>query len=221
MNKIAATGFIALSMIYSTAVSAQPDSSESDARDAEEAASDDVHATKAAELARRELARKLSVMPSDLAIVRIEHARWNDSSLGCPRRGSSYLQVISQGYSVILEREGKFHEVHVSGPTVVVCDSAARADGPRMPTRAKGLQEASARARSDLAQRLRLDPKDVRVVRIEPQQWVDASLDCAPPTEAEPGPASGYKLHLRAADRTYIYHTDLERVFPCPPIVEE
>ena len=183
----------------------------------------DAAALQAAEQARNELARRQSVAPADITIVHIEPAQWNDSSLGCRRPGSAYLQVISAGYAVVLERGGQQHEVHVSGKSVVVCDSVAVSGNvAKAPTRAQGLQDVSARARNDLAQRLKLEPSAVRVVRMEPQRWADDSLGCQGAAKtSDAGSVSGFKLHLNASGRIYTYHTDLKRVLACPPIENE
>jgi hypothetical protein len=213
MNRIVATGFVVLSLLCAGCQAAQTDGPSGPAGDPE--------AARAVEQAREALARHTGSAPSEFNVTRVEPRQWSDTSLGCRRPGSMYAQVISEGHAVLLERAGKTHEVHVSGAIVVICDSPTDGASPRMPARARGLTEASARARQDLARKLRMDEKEVRVVKMEPQRWADGRMDCVNETSDTRGAVSGYRLHLNAAGRVYTYHTDLDRVIACPPIEEQ
>jgi hypothetical protein len=74
-------------------------------------------------LAQAALARDLGLATSDVTVVAVEEATWNDSSLGCPRPGQSYLQVITPGYTVTLEAQGQRYEYHTDrNRRVVRCD---------------------------------------------------------------------------------------------------
>jgi hypothetical protein len=213
MNRIVATGFAALSLIAMDTPAAQSD------RPPDDTQVGDAASRHAVDRARETLAARLKAAPSDFEVVSVEQAQWSDSSLGCRQPGSMYLQVISDGHAVVLKRAGQTHRVHVSGSIVVICDRSA-GDGPKMPTRAQGLIDAGTRARNDLAQRLGLDPKDIRIAKTEPQRWNDASLGCPNAEKGEEGAISGYRLHLSASGRIYTYHTDLKKVLACPPIEE-
>jgi len=75
------------------------------------------------ELARAALAQELAVAEADIAIVTVEENEWRDSSLGCPKPGMNYLQVITPGYKIILEAQGKRYEFHSdTNRRVVRCD---------------------------------------------------------------------------------------------------
>jgi hypothetical protein len=45
-------------------------------------------------------------------VVEASAREWPDSSLGCPQPGMMYLQVISEGYQVVLKAEGKLYDYH-------------------------------------------------------------------------------------------------------------
>lgn len=48
----------------------------------------------------------------DIAFVSAQSVEWADSSLGCPRPGMLYTQVITQGYKIVLrvgDIEYQFH----------------------------------------------------------------------------------------------------------------
>lgn len=66
----------------------------------------------AIEVATRRLARDLGCDPSGITAVQAEAVEWNDSSLGCPQPGMMYMQVITPGYRVTLEHNGKHYTLH-------------------------------------------------------------------------------------------------------------
>lgn len=183
----------------------------------------------AVEQAKAEAARQLQASAGEFTVVTVEPTQWSDSSLGCRKPGSMYMQAISDGYTVVLEREGKRHQVNVSGSRAVMCEPATRITGTvRQPMSARGLDKMSMLARQDLANRLSLGVQHIRVANIEPRRWTDNDMNCSsgggtPATGAAAAAAStasgvGYRLALIASGRTYFYHTDLRSVRACPPI---
>jgi hypothetical protein len=45
----------------------------------------------------------LGVDPTTISITSVEPMTWNDGSLGCPKPGVMYTQVVTEGYKVIVE----------------------------------------------------------------------------------------------------------------------
>jgi hypothetical protein len=75
------------------------------------------------ELSQAALARDQGLNTADVTVVAVEEATWNDSSLGCPQPGQNYLQVITPGYKITLEAQGKRYEYHADrNRRVVRCD---------------------------------------------------------------------------------------------------
>lgn len=60
----------------------------------------------------RDAAGRLGVAPGAVAVVRVEPRDWSDSSLGCPREGEFYAQVITPGYLIVVEGNGEELEYH-------------------------------------------------------------------------------------------------------------
>ncbi len=180
----------------------------------------------AADQARAAAAKQLRAQASEFTVVTVEPAQWSDSSLGCRKPNSKYQQVMSNGYVVVLERQGKRHTVNVAGTRAVICEPSNRLTGTvRQPMSARGLERVTTLARQDLANRLRMDVQQIRVANVEPRQWTDDDMNCSsgggsPAAAAPAGAASaaGYRLALNASGRTYFYHTDLRSVRACPPI---
>lgn len=75
--------------------------------------------------ARQDLSARLGVAENSIATVLAEFVTWPDSSLGCPRPGMSYLQVLTDGARIRLQAGGAVYEYH-SGPTGVpfLCESS-------------------------------------------------------------------------------------------------
>lgn len=63
-------------------------------------------------LAANYLAGKLGVGANELTLVRSNSTDWPDASLGCPKPGMLYAQVITPGYEVTFEHEGSSYAVH-------------------------------------------------------------------------------------------------------------
>lgn len=224
MKRVAATALLAMGLLHGPVAAPQ------DARAGERAEDSSAAAQAASEQARAEAARQLKAQASEFTVVTIEQTQWSDSSLGCRKPGSMYKQVMSNGYTVVLERQGRRHQVNVAGSRAVMCETATRVTGTaRQPMSARGLDRVTALARQDLAHRLRLDADNIRVANVEPRRWTDDDMNCssgggtpeaAESSEGTAGQSSavGYRLALSASGRTYFYHTDLRSVRACPPI---
>lgn len=57
-----------------------------------------------------DLATRTGASPADIVVVQAEAVEWPDGSLGCPKPGEAYLQVITPGYKVVLELAGKQYD---------------------------------------------------------------------------------------------------------------
>ena len=211
MKRVAATALLAMGLLHVAAAANEP-------------ADSNAAAQAAAEQARAEAARQLKVPASEFTVVTIEPTQWSDSSLGCGKPGTRSAQVMTKGYTVVLERQGRRHQVNVAGSHAVMCDSATHITGTtRLPTSARGLDRVAMLARQDLAHRLRLDPAQVGVANVEPRRWTDDDMNCssgggAPAAVESAQGTAGYRLELTASGRMYSYHTDLRSVRACPPL---
>jgi hypothetical protein len=77
-------------------------------------------------------------------------------------------------------------------------------------------------ARTDLARRLGVPAEQVSLVREQQVMWPDASLGCpVAGLSYQPNRSKGYVFEFSCRGRNYTYHTDLHRVFPCPPLESE
>ncbi len=77
------------------------------------------------DLAKADLAERLSVPVDDIRLVSYEELVWPDSSLGCPQPGMEYLQVLFDGARIILDYEGTMYNYHSGGERgLFLCEQA-------------------------------------------------------------------------------------------------
>ena len=73
------------------------------------------------DLAKKDLAGRLNIAVEQVRLVKQERKDWPDTSLGFPEEGKAYAQVITPGFVIILEANGRLYEYHsdyerVAGP---------------------------------------------------------------------------------------------------------
>lgn len=174
-----------------------------------------------AELALAVVAEKLSVDPDELELIRIEPKQWSDSSIGCPRPGMNYLQVVTPGhFALVRDAQGVTYRVHMAKGAGAVCErKSLAADYKLQPMPVFSRNQLEALARADLAQRLGVPAAEISSIATRSVEWPDASLGCAVGEEMATGGATkGFVMTLAHAGRRYSYHTDLHQAIPCPPI---
>jgi hypothetical protein len=167
----------------------------------------------AVSVARAAVAERSSAPESSIHLVDVEATQWGDTSLGCREKGRMYAQMVVRGYRVRLRVEDRTFDVRVAGRRAVICDRAAQEgeDGAAATTRLYR------QARQDLAERLGIPETEIEVRFIRPKVWPDDSLGCPGATreDAPPTRVRGYLIALDAGERTYEYHTDMQRVVYC------
>ena len=65
------------------------------------------------------LASHLQVDESEIEVASIEERSFPDTSLGVPEPGEMYAQVVTPGYEIILEVDGRAYTYHTSEDRVV------------------------------------------------------------------------------------------------------
>lgn len=76
------------------------------------------------DVAVQDLAKRLGVAAADISVVSAEEVTWSDSSMGCPKPGMMYAQVLTEGSRIVLEANGKRYEYHSgAGKPPVFCEN--------------------------------------------------------------------------------------------------
>ncbi len=189
-----------------------------------EVVASDEEKLKAQELAIRTLGETLSVTRGDVKVIHIAVMSWPDSSLGCPKPGISYTQVITPGHYVLLQSGEELHRVHIADERAIICEKPFGGVLKRPPL-ASGtwyIDRLKETARKDLADKLAASPEHISVVKVEGRRWNDSSLGCPQSGHQYLQVVTdGYRFTLEHEGSQYTYHTDRRRVFACPPIETE
>ena len=178
----------------------------------------------AARLAVDALSKKLSVEPDSVEVVHMAAMEWPDSSLGCPRPGMQYLQVITRGWLALLQTGKKAYRVHIGNKRAIVCENALKGALPHGPNALAGMhiRDLMQAAKKDLAQRLGVALTEISISRIESVTWPNTALGCPVP-EQDYGESKvrGFRITLDHNGQSFGYHTDQKRAIPCPSIERE
>ncbi len=71
-------------------------------------------------LARKDLAGRINVDPNAITVVSVEEVDWPDGCLGVQTPGVMCIMVITPGYRVIFEADGKQYEYHTNATGAAV-----------------------------------------------------------------------------------------------------
>jgi ribosomal protein L20A (L18A) len=70
-----------------------------------------------------DLAARLGISPEEIVVQEVREVEWRDSSLGCPKPGYGYLQVITPGYQILLQARGRTYDYRTDrGEIFLLCE---------------------------------------------------------------------------------------------------
>lgn len=72
--------------------------------------------------AKADLSTNANLPVASIAVKSVTPQEWTNAALGCPRPGIFYIQVLTQGYIIVLTGGGRDWEYHAGGTRVVLCD---------------------------------------------------------------------------------------------------
>lgn len=75
------------------------------------------------EQARADLARRLGLPAGSFEVKRSSVVEWPDSSLGCPKPGFMYSQIVTPGFLIVLAANNQEYEYHTDANRVVLCEN--------------------------------------------------------------------------------------------------
>jgi len=79
-----------------------------------------------------DLASRTGARTDAVEVVRAAAVTWNDASLGCAEPGHVYLQMLTEGYQVILRHGGEKYDYRSGGGgSFVLCERSDRKDPMR------------------------------------------------------------------------------------------
>ena len=76
-------------------------------------------------LARKSLSVSLGISKDSFRIISSELVDWPDASLGCPKQGYLYAQVITNGYKLLFEYNETTYQLNTNmdGSNILICDT--------------------------------------------------------------------------------------------------
>lgn len=77
--------------------------------------------------AKDDLAKKTGLAASEIILKDAQSMTWPDTSLGCPKPGFMYAQVLTPGYRILLQAGGKTYDYRgaTSSNRIAVCETPA------------------------------------------------------------------------------------------------
>jgi hypothetical protein len=76
------------------------------------------------ETAKADLASRLSLSAEEILVLEATSVTWPDASLGCPREGMLYAQILSPGYLIRLQSGDREFDYHAGrGGKVFYCEN--------------------------------------------------------------------------------------------------
>ena len=76
---------------------------------------------------REDVLRRTGADPATLRVVRDESVTWSDGSLGCPRKGEAYPQMLVEGYWIVFEAAGRKYDYRADATGQFrLCEGAVR-----------------------------------------------------------------------------------------------
>ena len=72
--------------------------------------------------ARADLAARLGVAASTITVLSAQTVEWPDGSLGCPKPGFMYSQIVTPGVLIVLQANGQTFEYHGTRARVSLCE---------------------------------------------------------------------------------------------------
>lgn len=173
-------------------------------------------------LAIQDAAASLSDPAPALQVVYVEPARWPGPDLSCDEAASieDTLRDGVPGFRILLTTGTTVYDYRTDlDQHVIACDviDLPDVDGETLALIDPVAAELAALARQRIARQLDVPANRVRLTAMRAVNWPDTSLGC--PSEGQTyaeGPVAGYRLVVSAGGTDYIFHTDFDRLLPCP-----
>lgn len=155
----------------------------------------------------------LGLERDSLQLLTIEAKTWGDTSLGCPKPGMAYAQVLTDGWLIVYRGpDGQEIPVHAERglKNYVICSEEFQPLPP--PENGDlGVLPVLRAAVTLLAETLDVSSEKVAVQGIAQKQWSNSCLGCAGPEEnCLTVITPGYQVQMTVGGRGYAVHTNAD-----------
>ena len=171
-----------------------------------------------ASVARQTVAAALGMAATEASVISTESREFADGSLDCPRPGAAYAQVITPGYRVVVEANGRRFDVRVAGTAGRICYRRKASPESQGDSDTRPLERGAA-AQADLALRLGVPPETITIIGVRRLAPGAVLSGCGEVCNRDALPAScGLAVQLRVAERDFSYYALPAELRPCPEI---
>lgn len=171
-----------------------------------------------AKVARQTVAAALGIAASETSVISTGSRDFADGSLDCPQPGAAYAQVITPGYRVLVEANGRRFDVRVAGTAGRICYRRKPSPEPQGDSSARPLDRGAA-AQADLALRLGVPPETITIIGVRRLEPGAVLAGCGEVCNRDALPATcGMAVQLRAAERDFSYYALPAELRACPDI---
>ena len=164
---------------------------------------------------------------AELYVVSIERKDWANPSLGCPKPGFMYPQVIVPGHLVRLTYKGKPYAVNMSDKHAIICAENMKTIGTTKngSTLSKEkdilkVENILKKSRHDFSEKTNIPEDDIKTISVRPTLWSNHALGCPKLGRTyKEEKVKGFQIILEARGRQYTYHSDDDdKTIACPEI---
>lgn len=163
--------------------------------------------------AARVVAGFLGIEPARVQVLDLTAEVFPDASLGCPEPDMLYAQVLTPGWRVLAEAEGRRFDVRVAGAGGRICQRKSLPE-PGRRSEDTTVERAARLARDDLARRAGAGAGEIHLLGWWPvpagREVPGCAIDC--PDDAT---GCGLLLELELDQRRYRYHVSEDSARPC------
>lgn len=166
----------------------------------------------------------------DVTLLSVEKVDWSNPSLGCPKPGFFYPQVIVPGNLVNIVYQETVYPVHMSDKRSVIClnDNNVVNKNKKSIISSKKLDDFKRESilievRKDFQQRTGIPNNEIKVVAVKSAVWANSALGCPERNKVyDENKVKGFRVVIEARGRQYTYHTDEDKkIIACPNILSK
>lgn len=165
---------------------------------------------------------------ADSTLLSMEEVEWSNPSLGCPKPGFYYPQVIVPGNLVSILYQKKVYPVHMSNKRSVIClNDKGLVNGNKKPRiKSKKLDDFKresilVKIRKDFQDRTGTPNNEIKIITVKSAVWANSALGCPERGKVyDENKVKGFRVVIEARGRQYTYHTDEDKeTIACPNIL--
>lgn len=75
------------------------------------------------QLAKEDAVSRFNLSEAEIKVIEVNQVNWGDSSLGCPKIGEFYTQVITPGWKIKFQADNNIFEYHTDKQYVKYCNN--------------------------------------------------------------------------------------------------